>query len=80
MNRKDKMLNKINLKELAPDVLEEMSQWNDENIAFIKHDLFEGKYMWMIYGADGERIAATDDRDFAFIVARQNDLEPLSVH
>ena len=31
-------------------------------------------------GADGERIAATDDREFAFIVAKQNDLEPYSVH
>ena len=31
-------------------------------------------------GADGLKIAATEDRDFAFIVARQNDLEPLSVH
>lgn len=74
------MLNKRNLNELAPELLEEMSQWNDDNVAFIKHDLYEGRYMWMICGADGERIAATDDREFAFIVARQNDLEPLSVH
>ena len=36
--------------------------------------------MWMIYGADGERIAATDDREVALIVAKQNDLEPYSVH
>ena len=74
------MLNKLNWNDLAPEVLEEMSEWNDENVAFIKHDMYEGRYMWLIYGADGERIAATDDRDFAFIVARQNDLEPLSAH
>lgn len=53
---------------------------DDEKIAFIKHDYFEGKLMWMIYDAEGERIAATDNRDFAFIVARQNDLTPQSAH
>lgn len=74
------MTEKKDLSELFPECLQEMSLWNDENVAFIKHGLYEGKYMWMIYGADGERIAATDDREFAFIVAKQNDLEPYSVH
>ncbi len=54
--------------------------WNDENVAFIKSDVYEGKNMWLIYAADGTKIAATDNRDFAFIVAKQNDLLPLSVH
>ena len=52
----------------------------DENIAFIKKDLYQGKMMWLICDSDGDKIAATDDRDFAFIVARQNDLHPLSAH
>ena len=59
---------------------EELCEWNDSNVAFIKNDIFEGRQMWMIYAADGTRIAATDDRDFAFIMAKQNDLEPQSVH
>ncbi len=59
---------------------EELSEWNDSNVAFIKNDVYEGRQMWMIYTADGTRIAATDDRDFAFIMAKQNDLEPKSVH
>lgn len=54
--------------------------WNDGNLAFVKYDTYEGDKMWIIYGADGSRIAATSDRDFAFIVARQNDLQPCSVH
>ena len=64
----------------ADDFCQELNYWNDENVAFIKQDVYEGKNMWLIYGADGLRIAATDNRDFAFVVARQNDLEPKSVH
>ena len=60
------MTEKKDLSELSPECLQEMSLWNDENVAFIKHGLYEGKYMWMIYGADGERIAATDDREFVY--------------
>ena len=56
------------------------SACNDEDVAFIKSGTENGKFMWSIYAADGERIAMTDDRDFAFVVARQNDLNPQSVH
>ena len=59
---------------------EALQSWNDEHSAFIKYDTYEGRPMWLIYGADGEKIAATDSREFAFIVAKQNDLEPYSVH
>jgi len=58
----------------------ELCDWNDANVAFIKPDICDGRKMWLIYDAEGEKIAATDNRDFAFIVARQNDLEPCSVH
>lgn len=58
----------------------ELCEWNDSNVAFIKNDMYEGKKMWLIYAADGTKIAATDDRDFAFIMAKQNDFIPQSVH
>ena len=58
----------------------DLPQWYDEKAAFVKHDIYEGRPVWMVYDADGEKIAATDDREFAFIVARQNDLVPHSVH
>ena len=55
-------------------------EWNDNNSAFIKQGEYDGKPMWLICNAEGEKVAATDNRDFAFIVARQNDMEPHSVH
>ncbi len=58
----------------------ELSVWDDDDVAFIKNGLHDGKEMWLIYASDGTKIAATDDRDFAFVMARQNDLMPKSVH
>ena len=59
---------------------EMMLSWDDENVAFIKSDMCDGHRMWGIYGADGTKLAAADNRAFAFVMARQNDLEPKSVH
>ena len=53
--------------------------WNDENLAFIKKDIYEGKYAWIIYDSSGEKIAATETKEFAYMVARQNDLQPCCV-
>lgn len=66
--------------EIDREMLSELSFWNDENVAFIKQGVEDGKCMWSIYAADGEKIAMTDDREFAFVVAKQNDLKPQSVH
>lgn len=74
---KDKKITEV---EIPYDAEVNLCEWNDSNVAFIKNDIHEGKEMWLIYAADGTKIAATDDRDFAFIMAKQNDLEPKSVH
>lgn len=66
--------------ELSSEYETELSSWNDEDVAFIKNDIHDGKSMWLIYSSDGTKIAATDNRDFAFVMAKQNDLCPLSVH
>lgn len=68
------------VEEIEAEALSELSIWNDENVAFIKSGMEDGKCMWSIYAADGEKIAMTDDREFAFVVAKQNDLNPQSVH
>ncbi len=65
--------------------LEELSVFDavenaEEKVAFIKHDFIDGKSIWGIYDAEGMRLAATDSRDFAFVVAKQNDYVPYSVH
>ncbi len=54
--------------------------YDDEKVAFIKSDGSNTSGIWEIYGADGTKLAATDNRECAFMVARQNDLEPQSVH
>ena len=53
---------------------------SEEKIAFIKPDMLDGQRIWSIYSADGQKIAATDNREFAFIVARENDWKPHSVN
>lgn len=36
--------------------------------------------LYAVYDADGERLALVRDRNMAFILARQNDFAPVSVH
>ena len=74
--------------ELLPESEADLCSWNDEDVAFIKNDVHDGKSMWLIYAAGLNyllmavifKIAATDDRDFAFVMAKQNDFTPCSVH
>lgn len=66
--------------DLSLDYEVDLCSWNDEDVAFIKNDVHDGKSMWLIYASDGTKIAATDDRDFAFVMAKQNDLSPRSAH
>ena len=54
--------------------------YGETDVAFIKSDKTKNNGVWEIYGADGTKLAATDNRECAFWVARQNDLEPKSVH
>lgn len=36
--------------------------------------------LYAVHDADGERLALVADRRMAFVLARQNDLAPVSVH
>ena len=51
-----------------------------QDIAYIKSTVHEGRAAFAICAADGAELAVVADRDIAFVVARQHDLEPLSVH
>lgn len=46
--------------ELLPESEADLCSWNDEDVAFIKNDVHDGKSMWLIYAADGTKIAATE--------------------
>ncbi|WP_163847026.1 DUF1150 family protein [Pseudooceanicola aestuarii] len=36
--------------------------------------------LYAVHNAEGERLALVKDRDLAFVLARQNDLAPVTVH
>lgn len=36
--------------------------------------------LYAVHKADGERLALVEDRELAFVLARQNDLAPVTVH
>ena len=60
--------------------LRESEYCEQEKTVFIKGGMYNGKYLWGIYDIDGNRMAVTENRDCAFVVAEQNDFLPLSVH
>ncbi len=38
------------------------------------------KTLYAVHNAEGERLALVKDRSLAFVLARQNDLAPVTVH
>ncbi len=38
------------------------------------------KTLYAVHSSEGERLALVKDRAMAFVLARQNDLEPVTVH
>ena len=53
---------------------------NEKRVAFIKNDICDGKKVWAIYTEDGTKVADTENRDFAFLMAKRSNLQPHSVH
>ncbi|HXC29362.1 MAG TPA: DUF1150 family protein [Stellaceae bacterium] len=51
-----------------------------QDIAYVKPVVVDGNAGYAIHAADGTQMALTGDRDIAFAVVRQNELEPVSVH
>ena len=51
-----------------------------QDIAYVKAVVVDGTAGYAIHAADGTQMALTADRDIAFAVVRQNELEPVSVH
>ena len=51
-----------------------------KHVAYIKSVTVDGSTAYAIHAADGQELAVFGEREVAFIAARQNDLEPLSVH
>ncbi len=58
----------------------DFAAWGVEDVAYVRKVVIDGKSAWAICAADGSGIGVAPDRDLAFAAARQNDLEPVSVH
>ena len=50
------------------------------DVAYIKPVVVDGTEAFAVHAADGTEMAVIPNRDLAFAVVRQHDLEPLSVH
>ena len=51
-----------------------------QHIAYVKPVTVDGTAGFAIHAADGTQMAVIGDREVAFAVVRQNELEPVSVH
>ena len=46
----------------------------------IRQQVPDADALYAVHGIDGERLALVKDRELAFVLARQNELTPVSVH
>jgi len=65
---------------LMDSALHDLANLGIGEVAYIRNVEVDGEPAFAVHGADGRPLAVTTDRDVAFAVTRQNDLEPLSVH
>jgi len=58
----------------------ELGMLGMNDLAYVKQVMVDGAKMYTVHAADGTQMAEIADRDIAFAVVRQNDMEPVSVH
>jgi len=62
---------------LSPEALASLGM---PDLAYVKRIEIEGDSAYAVHAADGSPLAVLANRDLAFAAARQNELEPVSVH
>jgi hypothetical protein len=65
------------MRQLSP---RELGMLGMEDVAYIKPIVQDGVAAFAVCAADGTQMAVIADRNLAFVVVRQHDMEPLSVH
>ena len=65
------------LRQLSP---RELGLLGMNDVAYVKRVVEDGAETFAVHAADGTRMALLPDRNLAFAVVRQNDMEPVSVH
>ncbi|HEX3861610.1 MAG TPA: DUF1150 family protein [Stellaceae bacterium] len=58
----------------------ELGMLGMNDVAYVKQVIVDGASSYTVHAADGTKMAEIADRDIAFAVVRQNDMEPVSVH
>jgi len=61
----------------AEDVIADLREEHGPNVTV---ELPEDGVFYAVHAANGTRLALLDDRDAAFVAARQHEMEPVSVH
>ena len=65
------------LRSISPTDLAQLGmQW----VAYVKPVEIDGTTAFGIFAADGKQLAIVPTRDMAIATARENDLEPVSIH
>ena len=65
------------LRKLSP---QDFKNYGVHNVAYVKPVTVQDQKAFSIHAADGTPLTVMDDFNAALIVARQNDLEPMTVH
>ncbi len=65
------------MRQLSP---RELGLLGMEDVAYVKRVVVDGSDAFAVHAADGTQIAVMPNRDVAFAVVRQHDMEPVSVH
>jgi hypothetical protein len=58
----------------------DLAAFGMQDIAYVKPVVVDGTAGFAIHAADGTQMALIANRDLAFAVVRQNEMEPVSVH
>lgn len=50
------------------------------HLAYVRPIVIEDVERWAIFAANGTGLGVVDNRELAYVAARQHDLEPVAVH
>jgi hypothetical protein len=67
----------FDIRKMSPEAL---AMLGAPNLAYVRPVNVDGQSLFGIFAANGQQIGLSPDREGAFVVIRQNDMEPLSVH
>ena len=71
------MKTETDIRKITPEAL---AMLGAPNLAYVRPVVVDGQPMFGIFAANGRQIGQSPNREGAFVVIRQNDMEPLSVH